>query len=147
MDKEEKQPEATEAEKKDTPEEETKEEAVAEKEEHPKEEENPVEEEDVNDIPDFERVENHQFQKDEEVYMIDPNGLDLWEGIIEKVEGNKYSIHYPEFPTDDEDVEGTDRVLVRTDKNKEIYNNQEKIRAEKEEEIKKAESKKKKGSK
>ncbi|KAK8888034.1 hypothetical protein M9Y10_039094 [Tritrichomonas musculus] len=147
MDKEEKQPEATEAEKKDTPEEETKEEAVAEKEEHTKEEENPVEEEDVNDIPDFERVENHQFQKDEEVYMIDPNGLDLWEGIIEKAEGNKYSIHYPEFPTDDEDVEGTDRVLVRTDKNKEIYNNQEKIRAEKEEEIKKAESKKKKGSK
>lgn len=170
---EEKQPEATEETKEEAAEEakEEAEEKAAEEEPKQDEDENDEEEEapkksnkkkekktnpkrkqKEDDTPGFERVEDHEFQKGEEVYMIDPNGFDLWEGVVEGVDGDKISIHYPEFPEDDETVEGTERVLVKTDVNKEIYNKQEEVRKlkmeeEEEENEEKPKSNKKKSKK
>ncbi|OHT06158.1 Mitotic apparatus protein [Tritrichomonas foetus] len=75
--------------------------------------------------PDFERDESHQFKVGESVFVIDPNGFDLWKATIRSIEENKFSLHYPEFPDDDEIVEGTERLLERSRKNGRIFNEQE----------------------
>ena len=77
------------------------------------------------DIPKFDIVADHEFQAKEKVLVIDPNGFDLWEGEIMSVEDGKYSIHYPEFPDDDEVMEDTSRLLVKNRINNRIFNNQE----------------------
>jgi len=80
--------------------------------------------------PEFERVVDHEFKLKETVFMIDPNGYDIWEGQITSIEGLKFSIHYPDYPNDDEVVEGTERMLVATKMNRRIFNNQEAKRSE-----------------
>lgn len=77
------------------------------------------------EIPKFDIVEDHEFQVKEKILVIDPNGFDLWEGEIVAIEDGKYSIHYPEFPDDDETVEDTARLLVKNRVNTRIFNNQE----------------------
>ncbi|OHT04007.1 hypothetical protein TRFO_28610 [Tritrichomonas foetus] len=102
-----------------------------------KEEKHEEEEEDdglLHGDPKFDRPEGYTFKEEEEVYMIDPNGFDLWEGVITKIVEDKYAIHYPEFPQDDEEVTGTDRILPRTDKNKDLYRRMENNRKSNEEE-------------
>lgn len=79
----------------------------------------------------FERDETHQFQVGEEVYVLDKNKLDIYEAIIEKIGKKYYSVHYPEYPDDDGPV-GFHRVLMRTTRNKEIYDQQEAIRRRRE---------------
>ncbi|EAX96865.1 hypothetical protein TVAG_390720 [Trichomonas vaginalis G3] len=81
--------------------------------------------------PQFERVEDHQFKEGEEIYMIDPNGFDIYKAQIVKIEGTQYKIHYPEYPEDDETVENTDRILALSRINTRIFNNQEAARASK----------------
>lgn len=83
--------------------------------------------------PPFEFVPDHPFKKGEKVYVIDPNGYDIWEGQITDVKDNTYHVHYPEYPEDDGPItETAKRVLVQTKRNKDIFTKQEKIRAERE---------------
>lgn len=81
--------------------------------------------------PKFERVEDHQFKEGEDIYMIDPNGFDIYKAQIVKIEGTQYKIHYPEYPEDDETVENTERILALSRVNTRIFNTQEAARATK----------------
>ena len=78
--------------------------------------------------PNFERDDSHIFRTGENVLVIDPNGYDLWEATIRSVDDGRYSLHYPEFPSDDEVVEGTSRILVRNRTNARIFKQQEATR-------------------
>ena len=79
---------------------------------------------------DFDRPEGYVFKEEENVYVIDPNGFDIWEAQISKIVADNYAVHYPDYPEDDEELNGTDRLLAATEKNKDIYrrmeNNREK---------------------
>lgn len=78
----------------------------------------------MEDKPQFEVI-DHEFKVKEKVYVIDPNEYDLWEGEITDIQDGKYSVHYPEFPEDDEVLEDTSRILAKTRVNTRIFNNQE----------------------
>ena len=73
----------------------------------------------------FSIEEDHNFTPKEKVLIIDSNGHDLWEGEIVSIEDGKYKIHYPEYPEDDETLEGTSRILVSNRTNRYIFNTQE----------------------
>ncbi|KAH0789791.1 Mitotic apparatus protein [Histomonas meleagridis] len=75
--------------------------------------------------PQFSVEEDHDFKPKEKVLIIDKNGHDLWEGEIVSIEDGKYKIHYPEYPEDDETLEGTSRILVNNRSNRYIFNTQE----------------------
>ena len=81
--------------------------------------------------PNFERDEDHDYQPREEVYVIDNDGYDIYEAVIVNVEGFRYTVHYPEYPNDDEVLDGTSRLLPKTRVNTRIYRNQEVVRSEK----------------
>jgi hypothetical protein len=78
--------------------------------------------------PDFEIITGHDFKPKEKVFVIDPNGYDLWEGIITSIKSNKLGIQYPAFPGEDEELEDTSRILTDTRVNRRIFNMQEAIR-------------------
>ena len=80
--------------------------------------------------PQFKPDPDHIFTENEEVLIIDKNKLDLWKGIITKIEGNQISIHYPDYPDYDEDLTGFSRILPANRENTRIFNNQEAKRAE-----------------
>lgn len=84
--------------------------------------------------PEFDRAE-HTFTKGEKVYVIDPNGYDIWEAEITEVKENSVSVHYPEYPEDDGEIQNdTKRVLAQSKKNKKIFEDQEAVRNEKDNE-------------
>ncbi|OHT04187.1 hypothetical protein TRFO_28419 [Tritrichomonas foetus] len=67
--------------------------------------------------------------------MIDPNGFDIWEATIVKIdESDGISVHYPQYPDDDETVKETSRILPKTRINTRIFKEQEKQRQMGEEE-------------
>lgn len=69
------------------------------------------------------------FHVNDEVYVIDKNGYDLWEAVIVKNNsGAFFGIHYPNFPQEDETIKGGSRILRRTPKNIKIYKKQEEMR-------------------
>jgi hypothetical protein len=80
------------------------------------------------DAPAFEHVEGHEFAVGEDVFVIDRNGYDIWEGQVVAVGSDKIAIHYPDYPEDDEELAGTDRLLAVTDANKAIYAEMEEAR-------------------
>ena len=82
------------------------------------------------ETPAFERIEDHEFQPKEQVYVIDENGFDIYEAVIKSIEGLHYSVHYPEYPSDDQVLDGTARLLPKTRVNTRIYKNQEATRAQ-----------------
>ena len=84
----------------------------------------------MSDKPQFERVNDYEFKEKETVYVIDKNDYDIWEAKIMKIEGQKFSVHYPDYTSDDEDITDVNRILVSTKINKRIYNIQESKRAE-----------------
>ena len=81
--------------------------------------------------PNFERDEDHDYQPREEVYVIHQNGYDIYEAVIVSVEGFHYTVHYPEYPNDDQVLDGTSRLLPKNRVNTRIYRNQEAARSEK----------------
>ena len=87
-------------------------------------------------VPEFERVDFVPEAK-EKVLVIDGNGYDLWLGIVRSYDNGKIDIHYPEYPEEDEIIEGeaTSRVLKWTRTNSRIYNQQEMRRTEKQQEL------------
>ena len=84
-------------------------------------------------IPDFEFIADYAFHEKEDVFIIDKNGFDIWDGIISIINDTKYFIHYPDYPNDDEIVEKK-RILPCTPKNNSIFKHQEIQRRKKEEE-------------
>ncbi|KAH0787026.1 Mitotic apparatus protein [Histomonas meleagridis] len=86
----------------------------------------------MDDIPNFERIDNPVFHVDEYVYVISTNEYDIYEAVVTSVDGDNYHVHYPDYPDDDETVEGTERILKETEQNKKIFNKQERIRLAKE---------------
>jgi hypothetical protein len=80
------------------------------------------------EVPAFEKVEGHEFAVGESVFVIDQNGYDIWEAQVVAVVGDKIAVHYPEYPEDDEELTGTDRLLVATDANKAIFTEMEETR-------------------
>ena len=83
--------------------------------------------------PDFERDENRQFRVDDKVYVIADNQYDIYEAEITAVNDGSYSVHYPEYPDDDTDVD-EESLLPITERNQRIFEEQEQIRREKERE-------------
>ena len=71
-------------------------------------------------VPPFDRPEGHVFQEEENVFVIDPNGFDIWEAQITKIVNDRYAVHYPEYPQDDEELT-TARLLVASEKNQELF--------------------------
>ena len=81
------------------------------------------------ELPNFDR-ENKGFKNGDDVYVIDGNGYDIYLGKIVNVVGDTYAIHYPAWPEDDEELNGSERLLALSDRNKEIFEQQEKLRRE-----------------
>lgn len=79
--------------------------------------------------PKFDHKNKNKLHKNDEIYVIDQNGVDIWEAIlVNKVKNNIYEIHYPDFPEDDERIKGLHRILVKSIKNTRIFKKQEEIR-------------------
>jgi hypothetical protein len=79
----------------------------------------------MGDAAKFEIVEDHEFKLKEKVLVIDSNGFDVWEAIITAINADTYKVHYPDYPQEDEELEGTSRILVETRINRRIFNAQE----------------------
>ena len=90
-----------------------------------------MEEDLINSNPSFERTPDHVFRCKEHIYIIDVNKYDLWEAIILKVDGNSYTITYPDYNSESEIIINTDRFLVQTKINNKIFQKQESIRLKK----------------
>jgi hypothetical protein len=78
--------------------------------------------------PAFEIVKDHEFKVREKVFVIDPNGFDIWEAVIVNANDGKIALRYPEYPADNEEFEDTARILVDTRVNRRIFNAQEATR-------------------
>jgi hypothetical protein len=79
----------------------------------------------MRDAPKVEVVEGHEFRLKEKVLVIDPNGFNLWEAVIITISDDKYKVHYPDYPQEDKELEGTSRILVEARVNRRIFNAQE----------------------
>ncbi|KAH0789799.1 Mitotic apparatus protein [Histomonas meleagridis] len=87
----------------------------------------------MSDTPAFEYPpEDQQFEVGQKIYVIDPNEFDIYEAQISAIDGNKYQIHYPDYPDDDGEIEGTKRFLIKTEKNNKIFEEQDRIRLQEE---------------
>jgi hypothetical protein len=75
--------------------------------------------------PGFERIPDHFFQVREKIFVIDNNEFDIWEAQIKDVQSDSVSVHYPEFPDDDEVISDLRRLLTDTRVNRRIFNAQE----------------------
>ena len=81
------------------------------------------------DLPNFDRSEK-EFTVGDIVYVIDENMSDIYEAQVRKIVDDKYSVYYPEYEQDE--IVPIDRMLARTETNKEIFDEQEEIRLRKE---------------
>ena len=88
----------------------------------------------MEDEPDFEFDPEHKYQVGEKIYVIDPNGFDIWEGEIQEIGITTWSVHFPDYPQDDRKYRTTNQFLLRTEGNKKIFEEQEKARKENNEE-------------
>ena len=79
--------------------------------------------------PKFEVVADHEFKVRDRVYLKDENGHDLSEVTIIAIEGTKYTVRSDEDRKDVKELEGTDRLLVKTRDNTKIFKEQEMKRA------------------
>jgi hypothetical protein len=66
-------------------------------------------------------LEGREFKPSDKVFVIDPNGDDIWEAVVLSVRGGKYSVHFPEYPEEDQDLGGTGRILADTRTNHRIF--------------------------
>jgi len=88
----------------------------------------------MSELPQFERVAEHVYQKGEKIYVIDENDYDIYAAHIHDVKENAWDIHFPEYPDDDKVFNTTSRFLVSTPVNDKIFEEQDKIRLELEKE-------------
>jgi hypothetical protein len=82
----------------------------------------------MTDAPAFEIIEGYQFSRGERVFVIDPNGFDLWEGVISSVNKGIPTIRYLDGDAIDEKISDKSRILAKTETNQEIFDSQEAIR-------------------
>lgn len=76
----------------------------------------------------FELILNHTFRSHEKVFVIDPNGFDLWEGVITSTARGRFKIRFPAFPGTEVDLKLSAHLLVDTPSNREIFNKQDALR-------------------
>ena len=88
----------------------------------------------------FEYSPEHKYQIGEKIYVIDPNGYDIWEAEIVEIGTTSWFVHFPDYPEDDGQYETPDQFLLRTEKNRSIFEKQEKARKENQEEEEEEES-------
>jgi hypothetical protein len=88
----------------------------------------------MDDLPNFERFPDHEFQIGEPIYVLDPNEFDIWTAEVTEVLEDELGVHYPDWPEDDGPVPRI-RCLVVSDKNRVIFEDQERTRAEKERQL------------
>lgn len=79
--------------------------------------------------PKFEVVPEHEFKVRERVFLKDENGHDIYEYTIYAIDGTKYTLKSDEDRKDVKEVEGTERILVKTRDNTKIFKDQEMKRA------------------
>ena len=79
--------------------------------------------------PEFEHIEDHEFKEKEKVYVIDANEYDIYEATIKSIEGLHYTVHYVDYPGEDETLDGTTRILPLSRINTRIFRQQEAARA------------------
>lgn len=84
----------------------------------------------MSDPPKFMRFSDHRFKVGEDVYLIDENGYDIFEGRLKSISANKYIVYLPVDQTEYE-LPSAERLLKRCAQNKKIFYTQEKIRQEK----------------
>ena len=94
-------------------------------------------------------AEGHVFNKDDEIYVIDENGVDLWKAKIKKVNKKSVIVTFEDLDEEDEKFKDTTNFIERTEENNKIYEEQSKKREElakeeEEENIKEKNVKKKK---
>ena len=80
----------------------------------------------MGDYPDFERI-KHFYANGEKVYCIDANGYDIWDGYVESYKKGYYRIRFVDFPNETSQV-SAGRLLMQTERNKKIFQEQEEIR-------------------
>ena len=88
-------------------------------------------------------VSNKHFHIGEGVYVIHKNKYDIYEAVIDNIIGYKYHVSYPDYPNDNETVNGTDRILKMSKQNNDIFFYQESERLKKEAELQKNRKKRK----
>ena len=94
-------------------------------------------------------AEGHVFNKDDEIYVIDENGVDMWKAKIKKVNKKSVIVTFEDLDEEDEKFKDTSNFIERTEENNKIYEEQSKKREElakeeEEENIKEKNVKKKK---
>ena len=82
--------------------------------------------------PQFSKEPDHKFVEGEKIYIIDPNGFDIYQAEIRSYRNGTYDIHYPQYPSDDFTTTDTSRFLVINEANQAIFNDQESVRVAKE---------------
>ena len=75
----------------------------------------------MSDTPKFEFPdESEVFQIGDEVYAIDDNEFDIYEGTIEEISSDgQYTIYFPEY--ENSEVKVRDQLLFKTQKNQVIF--------------------------
>jgi hypothetical protein len=87
----------------------------------------------MGDTPEFDHPDpDHVFQVNDVVYVIDPEGFDIYEATIRSVDDETYDVWYPDYEQDEQIDREDNRLLERTPQNQRIYAKQEKIRLAKE---------------
>ena len=81
------------------------------------------------------RAPAHVFKKGETVYVIDGNEFDIYEAKITQINGDKYTIYYPDYELYEVIID-TRRLLPKNTKNNKEFKRQERIRLKKEKEQK-----------
>ncbi|KAK8843632.1 hypothetical protein M9Y10_024692 [Tritrichomonas musculus] len=84
--------------------------------------------------PDFDFNRKRSYLPNDDVFVIDKNGFDIFEAVVMSVTNSGYSIHYPDFPQNDEQV-GIERIIDKSEKNIDIFKKQEENREKKVAEI------------
>lgn len=86
------------------------------------------------EYPQFELTpSDHVFTEGELIYNIDENQFDIYEGIIKSIKDGVYYIEMVGYPEDNFTTKVTDSFLLRTQKNTDIFLEQEEERKKKDE--------------
>lgn len=83
--------------------------------------------------------ENHVFSNDDEIYVIDKNGVDLWKAKIKKVNKKSFVVSFDDIDEDERRYKDASNFIERNENNNKIYEEQVKKRKEIEEEMKRKE--------
>ena len=83
----------------------------------------------MSDIPHFSRRWDEKIHEGQKVYVIDHNGYDIYEAVIEVIYSSptRYLVFYPEYETREE-IFDKNLILCQNKINRSIFTSQENIR-------------------